>query len=60
MMNAFMPIFCGVCAYITWYFIYKCDKKNKGKTYDEWKDKAYLKFISTLVVLLFLIHPQVT
>jgi len=38
MMNAVMPIFCGICAYITWYFIYKCDKKNKGRKYSDWKD----------------------
>ena len=55
-----MPIFCGIASMVVWkiittyYFHYSIDPKDKDPKI------FYTKFLSTLVILLFLVHPLIT
>jgi len=54
---AALPIICGFLTVCVWYCILRKQIKNdKKKLYEQ----LYIKFISTLVILLFLVHPQIT
>jgi hypothetical protein len=52
---AVLPIICGICSVCVWYVILR--RRGKFATI---KDQLYIKFISTLVILLYLFHPQIT
>ena len=52
---AALPIICGVCAITVWYIILR-----RRQSFEKIKGQLYIKFISTLVILLFLVHPQIT
>jgi hypothetical protein len=45
------PIFCGACSISVWYVILRWQRQLED---------LYTRFISTLVILLFLVHPQIT
>lgn len=55
-----MPIICGIASMCVWrvittyYFYYSTDPKDKDVK------NFYTKFLSTLVILLFLVHPLIT
>jgi hypothetical protein len=55
-----MPIFCGIASFVVWkvittyYFHYSTDVKDKDPKI------FYTKFLSTLVILLFIVHPLIT
>lgn len=48
-----MPIFCCFSSFVVWYFImwYKGEKNRQ---------ELYTRFLSTLIVMLFLVHPMIT
>jgi len=56
-----MPIFCGIASMVVWKVI---TFYNYHYPTDPTKDKDpkifYTKFLSTLVILLFLVHPLIT
>jgi len=54
-----LPLLCGVVSYISWYFILKRQGQIKGASGKD-GEKIYTRFISTLVILLFFVHPQIT
>ena len=59
---AAMPIFLGMCSITTWYCIlkFKAGREETQKKADDVMKGLYDKFISTLVILLFLMHPTIT
>jgi len=50
-MIAAMPIILAICAFVLWQLIRCCIRKN---TFDVWS-----RTISTMVILLFLVHPNI-
>jgi hypothetical protein len=50
-----MPVMAGVCSISVWYLILRREGELSQR-----KDVLYTRFISTLVILLFLVHPQIT
>jgi uncharacterized membrane protein len=60
-MHGLIPIVCGICAISTWWLILKWQNRKKEKdNREKTQEFLYTRFISTLVILLFLVHPQVT
>ena len=51
-MYTVLPVICGVASYTVWYVVLTYKKSGK--------EDIYSKFIATFVILLFLVHPQIT
>lgn len=55
---AFMPIFCGITSYSVWYCI--MIRGNYVGKETQFREDTYTRFLSTLVILLYLSHPTIT
>lgn len=59
MITAMLPIIMGIISISSWTCILYYYRDKEGPEYG-FKKTLYNKFISTLVILLFLVHPTIT
>ena len=62
MITAMLPIIMGIISISSWTCILYYYRHQEGPEYDlqTFQKSLYNKFISTLVILLFLVHPTIT
>lgn len=56
LIHAAVPIVCGCCAYAGWYVVLKWQRAPAK----DFQGTVYTRFLSTLIILLFLAHPMIS
>jgi hypothetical protein len=56
LIHAAVPVICGCCAHAGWYVVLKWQRTAPAA----FPRQRYNRFISTLIILLFLVHPMIS